>query len=103
MSIRLLTFLNIALLMILVYLNFYIKNDFHELSIADKIVTSRISQEKQNIQTLDAELNYVTSPKNLKMLEKKYLSLEPIKATQIIKDLQQLEKKEEQDKNKVVK
>jgi hypothetical protein len=105
MSIRLLTFLNITLLLVLVYLNFYIKNNFHDLSIAERIATSRIAHERQLITTLNAELTYVTSPKNLKELAKKYLTLEPIKGEQIIKDLEQLNKQDEatQGKNKVAK
>jgi len=103
MSIRTLTFLNIATLLILVYFNFYIKNSFHDLMIADRIVSSRIAQERQLIATLNAELTYVTSPKNLKELAKKYLSLEPIRSEQIIKDLQQLEKMQDKTINKTTK
>ena len=103
MSIRTLTFLNIAMLLILVYLNFYIKNSFHDLSIAERIVSSRIAQERQLIATLNAELTYVTSPKNLKELAKKYLNLEPIKSEQIIKDLQQLKDQQDNTNNKPTK
>ena len=103
MTIRMLTFLNVAMLLVLVYLNFYIKNNFYELSVADKIINVKIAQDKQTITTLKAELTYVTSPKNLKELAKKYLTLEPIKGWQIIKDLQQLEIKEPQDKTNNIK
>lgn len=94
MSIRTLTILNAGLLLLLVYLNFDVKNDFYEVSVVNKMLANRIAQEKQQIKTLEAEVGYATSPKNLQSLADKYLKLETISPARIIKNLQQLESNE---------
>jgi hypothetical protein len=89
MIIRLLTFLNIAALFLLVYLNFYFKNHFRELSLSEKILSKRIDHEKQLSSNLNAEFSYLTSPKNLQILATKYLDLKNVNSSQIVKDLDQ--------------
>jgi hypothetical protein len=89
MIIRLLTFLNIAALFLLVYLNFYFKNHFRELSLSEKILSKKIDHEKQLSSNLNAEFSYLTSPKNLQILATKYLDLKNVNSSQIVKDLDQ--------------
>ena len=88
---KLFTALNIGVLVFLIYLNFYISNKCYEISVAQKIVDARIEKEIQLLTTLNAEFAYLTSPKYLKTLAKKYLTLSPVLSNQIIKDLKSIE------------
>ncbi len=74
--------------MFLVYMNFHIKNNFHEVMVSDKMISSRIFEEEQLYITLKAELTYLTSPKNLKLLASKYLNLAPVHSSQIVKSIE---------------
>ncbi len=85
MSARLITSLNVLILVTLAYLNFYLKNNFRELSVANKALETRIAQEKQLATTLKAEVAYVTSPKYLQLLADKHLKLQNVSSSQIIK------------------
>ena len=87
MRIGFVTSFNLALLGVLVYCNFYVTNKYHEISIANKMINSQILQDKQLVTTLHAELTYLTSPKYLKPLAAKYLTLVPISSKQIMPDL----------------
>lgn len=87
---KLLTIFNISILVIVIYLNFYISNKCHEINVAQKIVDANIEKETQLLSTLNAEFTYLTSPKYLKILAKKYLTLCPIASAQIIKDLESI-------------
>ena len=87
---KILTLINLCLLLFLVYMNFDTKNSFHEVMASDQLITTRIIQEEQLYSTLKADLTYLTSPKNLKNLANHHLNLGPVVSKQIVKDLEHL-------------
>ena len=87
MRIGFITSFNLVLLGILVYCNFHITNKYHEISIADKMINAQITQDKQLVSTLNAEITYLASPKYLKPLAAKYFNLVPISSKQIMPNL----------------
>lgn len=89
---KLLTCINILVLVFLIHISFYFKNNFYEMTVMSKLLDSKIMQEKQNIATLNAEIAYITSPKYLSTLSHKYLKLQNVDYKQIVKDFQQVNK-----------
>lgn len=89
---KLLTCINILALVLLIYMSFYFKNNFYEMTVMSKMLDSKIMQEKQNIATLNAEIAYITSPKYLSALSHKHLKLQNVDYKQIVKDFQQANK-----------
>jgi len=81
--------INTIILVILIYLNFYFKNNFYELTLVSKMLDTKITKEKQIIASLNAEISYVTSPKYLGALSSKYLKLKNVERRQIVKDFKQ--------------
>jgi len=86
---KLLTCLNILVLILLIHMNFFFKNNFYEMTVMSKMLDLKIMQEKQNIATLNAEIAYITSPKYLSILSHKHLKLQNVDYKQIVKDFQQ--------------
>ena len=74
-----------ALVLLSVIALFYIKNKVIEQRKHLNWLSSQLTQENSNIQILKSELTYLSRPKRIYSLQKKYLNLQPITKEQIVK------------------
>lgn len=65
---------------------FSLKNFVQDLNFEQKQLTSQIDNEKTQINLLNAEYAYLSSPERLRFLAEKYLDLDEVKPSQILAD-----------------
>ena len=65
---------------------FFIKNEVQNLRFQESMLLEQESKERGSINLLKAELSYLTSPKRLKILSDKYLSLATVSPSQVVHD-----------------
>lgn len=86
MLIRIFSYLVFFTVFIAVYALFAIKDKVITLNYQLNEVLKQINSERDTIHVLKAELSYLSSPDRLRRLSSKYLELETIKISQMIKD-----------------